>query len=161
VCRTTARGPHMTDKKSYNFTPARDYGGDWHAYFADYREHVTAINNPQEAEVKEGKVETTKPVEKLTIEEALKASKQFATYAQDLGFEVDVWVGGQRKFWRGEWQEVAVWHVAGKKGKSAFHMRWHESDGAMKAQECKVQVNGGSVEWLSVTAAKKRLLEAE
>lgn len=143
-------------KRDFNFTPTREYD-NWHDYFADYAAHRHAINNPEVPDVVNGTVEPTREVEKVDIADAIRSAKTLANYAAELGFKVDVWTGGSRKFWRGEWLEQSVWHVAGKMGKSAFHMRWVEG----KAQECRVQINGGPVEWMAVTAAKKKILEAD
>jgi hypothetical protein len=111
----------------------------------------------EESGIKNGTIEVTRKVEKVDIAEAARSAKQFGTYMQELGFPVDVWTSGQRKFWRGQWVEQPVWHVSGKKGSSAFHMRWVEG----KAVDCKIQVNGGPVQWVKVTEAKKMMLGAQ
>lgn len=146
-----------TAKRSFNFTPTRDYGTDWHAYFADYRKNIEEVNMEGKAETPNGAIEVTEKATEQTIADAVRSAKALANYAQELGFAVQVHTSGQRKFWRGEWLEESVWHVSGKKGSSAFHARWV----AGKAVDAKVQVNGAEPQWVKVTEAKRLLLEAD
>lgn len=144
----------MAQARNYTFAPTRDYGGDWKAYFADYRKNRDEVNagddGPKQGDMRnlDGLTPERNPPKNVTT---------LDKYLTELGFEVEVLSQRQEKYLRGEWHRQEVVHVTARMGKSAGWFRWIDG----KPQECKVQVNGERPVWTTMTAGKKMLLGAD
>ena len=148
----------MATKASFTFAPERDYD-NWHDYFAAYAEHRELIRNPPVPEAKDGDVRTVGLIHTVPEDDMPRSARTLRNYAQDWDFDCQVLTHSRERYFRGQWVHEDVLHVTGVHDAythSAFHMRWVNG----KAQDCRIQINGGPVEWLGITAAKKRMQEA-
>lgn len=87
-----------------------------------------------------------------------KSAEKLAHDAELLGFDVEVLVHTEKRYSRTGWQHVDLVHVTGlgkSATRSAFHMRYENG----KAGPCRIQVNGGSVQVLGITEARKEMLK--
>jgi hypothetical protein len=153
----------MASKPSHVFSAPELYN-NWGDYFAAYRESRRAFDDPAK-EVERGTIEMLSGVvpQKFMAEVKVpKGATDLQHLATELGFDSEVLVHRERKFWNGDWTVRDVVHVTGLKRTpvhSAFHARWVA--GKPETGGCKVQVNGGMPEWVGVTELRKKILEAK
>ena len=108
---------------------------------------------------REGDTRTLSGVIPIPEEDVPRSAKQLRTYAEDWGYTCEVLSHKRERFSRGAWVPEEVVHVTGVfdgEAHSAFHMRWVNG----KAQDCRIQVNGGQKELVGIMLAKKKMQEA-
>ena len=148
----------MPAKTNFTFAPEHDYD-NWHDYFTAYAENREAVRNPPIPDAKEGDLRTINTVTPVADEDMPRSAKQLRTYAEDWGYTCEVLSHKRERFFRGAWVPEEVVHVTGVfdgEAHSAFHMRWVNG----KAQDCRIQVNGGRKELVGIMLAKKKMQEA-
>ena len=144
----------MAQTRNYTFTPERDYGGDWKAYYRDYAANRERVNAGDDGP-KQGDTRVVAKVQ--PVDDPPKNVASLVKYLSELGFHTQVLGHSEEKYLRGEWHPQEVVHVTAKMGKSAGWFRWVNG----KPEESKVQVNGERPAWTTMTAGKKLLLGAE